>query len=104
MLTNGGGILETKRAQVLNKIVWGSEATKAGEPRITADRMILCHTPLRDLKHKYADKYVLVTGMGDINEICADYGYQRAIHIEEVYAMCPQASPLQQNSFAPGRL
>jgi hypothetical protein len=50
MLTNGGGILESKRAQVVNNIAFGKPS---GESLLQGDHMILCHTPLKNLAAKY---------------------------------------------------
>lgn len=55
--------------------------------------MILCHSPLQTLVPNYADKYVLVSGIGSILEICRAYGFKKAIHVDEVFAMCPELVP-----------
>jgi hypothetical protein len=66
LLTNGGGILEHKRAEYVNQIVWGEKRNF----RLTEEQMILCHTPLKNLKREYSDDYLLVSGMGEVLEIC----------------------------------
>jgi len=49
--------------------------------------MILCHTPIRGLKKEFEEKFVLVSGTGNILEICQDYGFKKVLHVDEVYAM-----------------
>ena len=61
--------------------------------------MICCHTPLKNLVSDYGDKYVLVTGNGSIMSVCESYGFTKAIHIEEVYALMPQISPLTMKEY-----
>ena len=61
--------------------------------------MILCHTPLRNLKHDYKEKFILVSGIGNIIDICKDYGFNNAIHVDEVFSMCPDIVPLSKASF-----
>lgn len=61
--------------------------------------MILCHTPLKNLKHEYSNEYLLVSGMGEVLEICQAYGFKKAIHVDEVYAMCPELMPMIRKSF-----
>jgi hypothetical protein len=58
--------------------------------------MILCHTPFRDaaIVRKYADKYVLVSGLGKMIELAQLYGYHKAIDIEELFALYPDVSPV----------
>ena len=68
-LTNGGGTLERDRATLFNNIVFGQDE-RSKQPRINPDQMILCHTPIRDLKKEYEEKFVLVSGTGNILEIC----------------------------------
>jgi hypothetical protein len=51
--------------------------------------LILCHTPLKELKPEYNDSFILVSGTGQIIDICQEYGFKKAIHVDEVFAMCP---------------
>ena len=56
--------------------------------------MICCHTPLREYSAAFADKYVLVTGLGNVLDICQDYGFHKAIHVEELCALMPDLVPI----------
>ena len=57
-------------------------------------QMICCHTPLRERVSEFQDKYVLVTGNGSVLSVCQEYGFKKAIHVEELFALMPQLSPL----------
>lgn len=56
--------------------------------------MILCHTPIKDLRKEYEDKYVLVSGVGNILEVCQSYGLKKVLHVDEVFALKPELSNL----------
>ena len=60
--------------------------------------MILCHSPFREEKmvKEYGDKYVLVSGLGKMIEIAKEYGYRKAIDIEELFALYPDISPVSK--------
>ena len=68
------------------------------ERKLSAEDIIMCHSPFRS-KHvidKYHDKYVLVSGLGKMIEVAKMYGYKKAIDIEELFALYPNASPVSQ--------
>lgn len=58
--------------------------------------MILCHSPFRaeSLVNEYADKYILVSGIGRMIDIAELYGYKKAIDLEEMFALYPHLSPV----------
>jgi hypothetical protein len=102
LLTNGGGILESERAKVVNKAMFDP---KDDFPhRVTGDRMILCHTPLKTLAPIYHDKHVLVAGYGDLINVAVDHGFTKAILAEELFALMPEICPLNTKVFAPSQL
>ena len=94
MLTNGGGITEDDRAEVVNKIIGlkpdGDDRALCGED------MILCHTPFRQehLVKKYRDKYVIVSGLGKMYDLARLYGYEKCIDIEDFFAIYPELHPV----------
>ena len=45
----------------------------------------------------YKDKWVLVSGLGDMIQVAKEYGYQKAIDIEELFALYPQISPVSDS-------
>ena len=48
---------------------------------------------------EFKDKYVLVTGNKDVMSVCQEYGYTKAIHAEELYALMPYLCPLAMKEF-----
>ena len=56
--------------------------------------MICCHTPLKKQVPVYGDKFVLISGNKDVMDVSAHYGFKKAIHVEELYALIPGISPL----------
>ena len=95
LLTNGGGDTEKVRSDLVNKRMFGrTEPEGPNDTILNPNQMICCHTPLRDYVPQYGDKFVLVTGLGNVMQVCAEYGLRKAIHVEELYALIPQLSPL----------
>eukprot|EP00826_Nyctotherus_ovalis_P056728 TRINITY_DN771_c0_g1_i1.p1 TRINITY_DN771_c0_g1~~TRINITY_DN771_c0_g1_i1.p1 ORF type:complete len:379 (+),score=88.48 TRINITY_DN771_c0_g1_i1:68-1204(+) len=89
-LTNGGGHLESLKAAELNGILG---ITNPNEGAKTED-MILCHTPLREIAKNYENDYVIVGGLGNILSVALDYGFKKAITLDEYSAMFPFLSRL----------
>ena len=91
LLTNGGGVPEQERAELVNGIIGLNEGRV-----LRGEDMILCHSPFRDpqLVKEYAEKYILVSGIGRMIDIAKLYGYKRAIDIEELFALYPELSPV----------
>lgn len=50
-VTNGGGVLESKKAQSLSKSL---------NFQVSPEQILLCHTPYKGLVEKYKDSRVLV--------------------------------------------
>jgi len=80
LVTNGGGITEEKKAQVLS--------TKLGVP-IDPARIIQSHTPMKDLVAKYRDTFVLVVGSAEAKSIAKQYGFRNIVTTGEVHATFP---------------
>jgi len=66
--------------------------------------MILCQSPLRKLVPNYSDKYILVCGMGDLISVCKEYGFNKAIHIDEYFSIHPHLNPLVEKTFPKERM
>jgi len=94
-LTNGGGFIEERKAENLNEYL---QLTAGGDecPKLTANHVIQCHTPLREagLVEEYRDKYVLVCGYDEVLDAALKYGYEKAIHVDELAAVYPNAVPM----------
>lgn len=103
-LTNGGGDTESARTNLVNQRMF--ERTKpldSSDHLLDADQMIVCHTPLRKMAPQLSDKFVLVTGCGNPLSVCAEYGLRKAVHAEELFALIPNAAPLQKKEYPKDR-
>jgi ribonucleotide monophosphatase NagD (HAD superfamily) len=58
-------------------------SAKLGIP-VTADQVILSHTPLRRLTAQYADKSILVIGGDSCMQVARSYGFKQPICPSEV--------------------
>nr|XP_056701840.1 haloacid dehalogenase-like hydrolase domain-containing 5 [Euleptes europaea] len=56
--------------------------------KISPERVILCHSPLR-LFHKFHDKRMLVSGQGPLAQNARDLGFQHIVTIEDVRKAFP---------------
>jgi HAD superfamily hydrolase (TIGR01456 family) len=74
LLTNGGGVMESKKAKSLSKIL---------DIHVPTNRVILSHTPMKSFAiSEWKDKPVLVLGCKDILHVSRSYGLQLAISPE----------------------
>ena len=91
-LTNGGGFTEEKKAEQLNKYL----KYDGYERKLTSKNIVQCHTPLSEghLVEKYKDKYVLICGYDEVLNTAINYGYTKAIHVDELAAVYPNSVPL----------
>lgn len=88
-LTNGGGMMEEKKAESVNNILGLQDPYK-----FRGEDMVICSTPLKEIAHKYEDEYVVVSGFGDVVNVAYNYGFKKALHIHEYSALFPFLSPL----------
>lgn len=56
---------------------------------VSANQVILSHTPLRRLTEQYANKNILVIGGDSCMEVAKSYGFQQPICPSEVSLYCP---------------
>ena len=64
--------------------------------------MIMCHTPFSDpeFMSQFKDEFVVVSGLGRMIDVAeGTYGYQKAVDVEEVFALFPQSCPSLQAHF-----
>ncbi|CAH2276436.1 cat eye syndrome critical region 5 [Pelobates cultripes] len=78
-VTNAGNCLRQHRATELSSVL-GVE--------ISADQIILSHSPLRRFSH-FHDKWVLISGQGPVEEIAKDLGFCKIITIDDLRAAYP---------------
>lgn len=94
MLTNGGGFIEERKAEEINHKLHLDEGPE--EYKLNHTHIIQCHTPLREqsLVDQYKGKYVLVCGYDEVLSAALAYGYDKAIHVDELAAVYPNAVPI----------
>lgn len=86
ILTNGGGSLESDKAQ------WMSEILNKTVPK---ELVCLCHTPMQRLVATYKTKKVLVIGKKyeNIRQVCSSYGFQNAVTADQMHELYPLLYP-----------
>jgi len=89
-LTNGGGRLESDKAEQLED--W------LGFP-VDPEQVILSHTPMKGLVEKYGSKPVLIGGPPRVLSVAQAYGYKKAVHIEQVVKGDPHVWPCGDHQF-----
>ncbi|KAM8971848.1 haloacid dehalogenase-like hydrolase domain-containing 5 [Pelodytes ibericus] len=78
-VTNAGNCLRQERAKELTSVL-GVE--------ISADQIILSHSPLR-MFSQFHDKCVLLSGQGPVNEIAKDLGFRNIVTIDDLRTAYP---------------
>lgn len=65
---------------------------------LTAEHIIQSHTPLRDpaLVDLYKEKHVLILGCEETLLAALSYGYAKAIDLDELVALYPDALALER--------
>ncbi|KAJ2663643.1 hypothetical protein IW148_002401 [Coemansia sp. RSA 1199] len=89
LLTNGGGVSEATKAQQLSARL-GTE--------ISAQQVILAHSPMQALTSKYADSHVLIVGGPgrQCAEIARTYGFNNISTPDDVLAWRAEVWPFRQ--------
>lgn len=84
-VTNGGGILEAEKARLLS--------SKLGL-QVDAQQLVLCHTPVRQLVHRFGKQRVLCVGGPSVPGVARAYGFQDVASVADVIADDPRRYPL----------
>ncbi|KAJ2838081.1 hypothetical protein J3B01_001647 [Coemansia erecta] len=89
LLTNGGGVSEAIKAQQLSMRL---------DTEITAQQVILAHSPMQSLASKYADSHVLIVGGPgrQCAEIARTYGFNNTSTPDDVLAWRAEVWPFRQ--------
>ncbi|OQS01497.1 hypothetical protein ACHHYP_00714 [Achlya hypogyna] len=93
-LTNGGGCVEEKKTKNLSNIL---------NVPIDPKQMILAHTPMRDLVHKYGDAKVLVMGAYDVLDVAKHYGFKKVVSIQDLARASPHQYPFLEWQHKPSQ-
>eukprot|EP00744_Colponema_vietnamica_P008834 GILI01012590.1.p1 GENE.GILI01012590.1~~GILI01012590.1.p1 ORF type:complete len:342 (-),score=63.40 GILI01012590.1:52-1077(-) len=84
LLTNGGGVLEAKKA---------AQFTEKFGVKIEDDQVCLSHTPMKELAGKYKNQLVLGLGKPDAAQILESYGFTNVVGIDDYLAQYPRLYP-----------
>lgn len=86
-VSNGGGSLESKKAEDLSKKL---------DVEIVPEQVIVCHTPFKGLVEKYGDSPILILGREDCLEVAQSYGFKQVYTTTMVHEMLPHAVPTRK--------
>ena len=89
LVTNGGGELEEIRGNRISNILNLEDKFK-----FKSDEVFLCHTPMRNLLSQYKDKFILISGIHDCNEVIESYGFTKYMTVHEYYTIFNEIVPL----------
>ena len=78
-LTNGGGMLESAKAESLNAIL----GLKDNPERLYGHDILLNFSALRPIMREYHDRLVILTGNGTTSTMAQDFGLNKYITMEE---------------------
>ena len=94
-MTNGSGILEKTKAELLNTYL-----ELEGKEKLTEKTVVMPYTPIRSTLKSYSDKVVAISGFGKgIFSIAENTGLKYYITIEEYCSLWPDLMPLHKNLF-----
>ncbi|TDH69601.1 hypothetical protein CCR75_002573 [Bremia lactucae] len=83
-LTNGGGCMESLKAEKLSSIL---------NLPINPQHMILSHTPMRELAIAYEYKRVLILGSHDVWHVAKCYGFKKVVSVKDLLHHFPTQYP-----------
>lgn len=84
-VTNGGGVLEDRKANDLSK--------KLGIP-VSSDQIVMCHTPWKELAPMYANSRVYISGHRRCIDIAKSYGFSKAVGMDTILSEHKDIHPL----------
>jgi len=90
-LTNGGGKLEITKANELNSVLH-----LTGPQMLGKKNLVMNFSPIRPIMKNYHNKIVLITGVGDVEEVALDCGLNKYVTCEEYAAIFPYLVPLSR--------
>lgn len=83
-MTNGGGVTEEVKAKILSEYL---------NCEISADQIVLAHSPIRFLAPLYANSTVLVAGPPECENVARAYGFKNPISIQRFQCEHPELVP-----------
>ncbi|KAK6933281.1 HAD-superfamily hydrolase, subfamily IIA [Dillenia turbinata] len=86
-LTNGGGIPESKRALELSEL-FGVHIVPA--------QVVQGHSPFKNFAKRFENELVVATGKGDPALVMTEYGFKKAISVDEYASYFDHIDPVSQ--------
>lgn len=74
-LTNGGGVLESAKADELSTLLVLD---------IHEEQVVVAHSPVKSLVPQFQDKRVLILGCKNVLQVAHTYGFQQALVVEDI--------------------
>ncbi|KAL8257677.1 hypothetical protein R6Q59_029718 [Mikania micrantha] len=84
-LTNGGGIPESRRAKELSQLLGVN---------IDPIQVVLGHSPFKNLLARFENELVVATGKGEPAMVMSEYGFKKAVSIDEYASYFNSIDPL----------
>ncbi|KAJ3371043.1 hypothetical protein HDU91_005633 [Kappamyces sp. JEL0680] len=84
VLTNGGGILESEKAQSLSRLL---------DCEIGNNQVILSHTPMKSLVPEYRHHSILMVGPESCKDVALHYGFEKVVTPSELFHLNPDIWP-----------
>lgn len=86
-MTNGGGKSEAEKAAELSELL---------RCRVEPEQVLLAHSPMRLLVPEFGDQRVVVVGAPHCAEIAREYGFRRAMSIQQYQCEHPEMTPFKR--------
>lgn len=83
-VTNGGGMMESTKAKDLEKKLGLDNAQ---------GKVLLSHTPYKELAREYSNRRILVLGHEGCVDIAHDYGFKKVVTARQLHAETPTIYP-----------
>ncbi len=87
-ITNGGGIIESEKAELL---------THKLDIPIEVEQVLQCHTPYQSLVSKYGNSPILVLGKPSCLEVARSYGFQKIYDSQFIFENSPGILPTRKH-------
>ncbi|KAF5729537.1 hypothetical protein HS088_TW21G01704 [Tripterygium wilfordii] len=87
LLTNGGGIPESKRAAELSDLLGVN---------ILPSQVVQGHSPFKNFLKRYENELVVATGKGDPALVMSEYGFKKVLSLDEYASYFKDIDPVSQ--------
>jgi HAD superfamily hydrolase (TIGR01456 family) len=89
-LTNGGGVLESKKTEQLMRYL---NSDNSAPIKLSPEQMIVSHSPMQALVEKYKNERVLIIGGIQSPQVAKHYGFTKSVGAKEYVEQNPAIYP-----------